>query len=108
MAMTKVGRFWFDYDRVDEVLEELMEVPVDRFTVSKNSEDKIRTLLGLDELEGEMELRAVRNAVVDRIGEMINEAAEVDDTEVMFSCQQQISGITAVIDNELWKRGYEV
>ena len=79
MALTREGRFVFDYDRVDAVLPELMDVSIDRFTVSKNSEDKIRTLLDLENLDTEEELRAVRNAVVRRLSDMQDKLGEVND-----------------------------
>lgn len=97
--MTQIGRFWFDYERVDAVLDELIEVPIDTFTVSKESMDKIRSLLKLDELFDEIELRAVRNAVVDRLHDL-TEKNEADWRKYHLA----MSGITAVIDNELWKR----
>lgn len=107
MAITREGRFVFDYDRVDAVIYDLLEVPIDRFTVSKNSMDKIRTLLDLENIEDEEGLRAVRNAVVRRLGKMQDEIGE-DNFNDLWHLQTQISGITAVIDNELWKRGYPV
>ena len=107
MALTREGRFVFDYDRVDAVLPELMDVSIDRFTVSKNSEDKIRTLLDLENLDTEEELRAVRNAVVRRLSDMQDRLGE-NNFDAVWHLQTQISGITAVIDNELWKRGYPV
>ena len=107
MAITREGRFVFDYDRVDAVIYDLLEVPIDRFTVSKNSMDKISQLLDLDSVDTEEGLRAIRNAVVRRLGSMKNEIGE-DNIKELFHLSTQISGITAVIDNELWKRGYEV
>lgn len=108
MALTQEGRFWFDYDRVDAVLDELMKVPIDRYTVSKSSMDKIKDLLKLDELNEEIELRAVRNAVVDRLYNKMEECDSKNDIDSSFDIHLHISGITAVIDNELWKRGFPV
>lgn len=107
MAITREGRFVFDYDRVDAVLYDLMEVPIDRYTVSKLSMDKIRQLLKLDEIETEEGLRAVRNAVVRRLHSMEDEIGE-DNVSDLWDLHTKISGITAVIDNELWKRGFPV
>ena len=97
--MTQVGRFWFDYERVDAVLDELMEVSIDEFTISNESMQKVRDLLKLDEVTGELELRAIRNAIVDRLHDMI----EKDDSN-WRKINTQMSGLTAVIDNELWNK----
>ena len=97
--MTQNGRFWFDYERVDAVFDQLMEVPIDEFTVSNESMNKIRELLKLDEVSKELELRAIRNAIVDRIHDLI----EKDDSN-WKKLSTQMSGLTAVIDNELWKK----
>jgi hypothetical protein len=107
MAITREGRFVFDYDRVDNVLQDLLDVEVGRHTISKDSMDKVRQLLKLDEIDAEEGLRAVRNAVVRRMSSIRDEIGE-DNIEDLWDLQTQISGITAVIDNELWKRGFEV
>ena len=107
MAITREGRFVFDYDRVDAVLYDLLDVEVGRHTISRDSMDKVRQLLDLDSVDTEEGLRAIRNAVVRRLGSMRDEIGE-DDYEEQFHLSTQISGITAVIDNELWKKGFPV
>lgn len=107
MAITREGRFVFDYDRVDAVLMDLVEVEIGRFTVSKESCERIRKLLGLADLNTEEELRAVRNAVVRRMNSFRDEIGE-DNIKDLWELQTQISGITAVIDNELWNKGFPV
>jgi len=107
MAITREGRFVFDYDRVDAVLQDLLDVEVGRHTISKEGVDKVRQLLKLDEIETEEGLRATRNAVVRRLNSIRDEIGE-DNYEEQYNLSTQISGITAVIDNELWKRGFEV
>ena len=107
MAITREGRFVFDYDRVDAVLMDLVEVEIGKFTVSKKSCERIRELLGLADLNTEEELRAVRNAVVRRMNSFRDEIGE-DNIKDLWELQTQISGITAVIDNELWNKGFPV
>jgi hypothetical protein len=107
MAITREGRFVFDYDRVDAVLQELLDVEIGRYTVSQESFEKIRSLLGLADLNTEEELRAVRNAVVRRMNSVQDEIGE-DNFKDIMALQTQISGITAVIDNELWHKGFPV
>jgi len=107
MAITREGRFVFDYDRVDAVLQELLDVEIGRYTVSQESFEKIRSLLGLADLNTEEELRAVRNAVVRRMNSIQDEIGE-DNFKDIMALQTQISGITAVIDNELWTKGFPV
>lgn len=107
MAITREGRFVFDYDRVDAVLQDLLDVEIGRYTVSQESFEKIRSLLGLADLNTEEELRAVRNAVVRRMNSIQDEIGE-DNFKDIMALQTQISGITAVIDNELWTKGFPV
>lgn len=107
MAITREGRFVFDYDRVDAVLQELLDVEIGRYTVSQESFEKIRSLLGLADLNTEEELRAVRNTVVRRMNSIQDEIGE-DNFKDIMALQTQISGITAVIDNELWTKGFPV
>lgn len=111
MALTKEitrdREYYFDYDRVDTVLQELLDVEIGKFTVSQESFEKIRELLGLADLDTEVELRAVRNAVVRRMNSIMDEIGE-DNFKDMWALQTQISGITAVIDNELWTKGFPV
>jgi hypothetical protein len=107
MAITREGRFVFDYDRVDAVLQDLLDVEVGRHTISRDSMDKVRQLLKLDEIETEEGLRAVRNAIVRRLNSVRDEIGE-DNIEEQWNLQTQISGLVAVIDNELWKRGFPV
>ena len=107
MAITREGRFVFDYDRVDAVLQDLLDVEIGKHTVSQESFEKIRSLLGLADLNTEEELRAVRNAVVRRISSIKDEIGE-DNFKDIMALQTQISGIVAVIDNELWTKGFPV
>lgn len=107
MAITRENGKPFDYDRVDNVLQELLDVEIGRYTVSQESFEKIRSLLGLADLNTEVELRATRNAVVKRMSSIMDEIGE-DNFKDIWALQTQISGITAVIDNELWMKGFPV
>lgn len=117
--ITKEGRFIFDYDTVDAVLDKLLEVEIDEHTVSKKSMDAIADLLDLENRNSEEELRAIRNAVVSRIAAIEKEKAGLaeDGSEIpgqkvnyeeLWKYSNKISGITAVIDHYKWIKGFPV
>ena len=119
MAITKENGYPFDYDRVNSVFNDLVNVEIGRYTVSQESFEKIRSLLGLADLDTEEELRAVRNAVVRIFGKKEREDANIGedgyeipgkkvDYDKMMYWSTKISGITSVIDNELWTKGFPV
>lgn len=91
-------------------IPELLEVKIDRFTVSKESQAKIEEILNIKDAKTEEELRGIRNAVVWFLsGVLENMESEIRvNTKSMLEVSRSISGITAVIDNELRNRGYEV
>lgn len=108
----------FDFDTVNRVFDELSEVEIGRYTVSPESMRKIEKILDLDSKD-EDGLRAVRNAVVVLFGKKEREEANIGedgyaipgkkvDYDRMMFWSNKISGITAVIDEFLWKKGYGV
>lgn len=108
----------FDFDTVNRAFDELAEVEIGRYTVSPESMKKIEKILDLDNRD-EDGLRAIRNAVVVLFGKKEREEANIGedgyeipgkkvDYDKMMYWSTKISGITAVIDNKLWHKGYEV
>ena len=105
----------FDFDTVNENLDRLTNVEIGRVFVSKESAKEISEVLGLDG-KNEEELRAIRNAVVVTLHKIeLKEAGLSEDGdeipgvkvnyERMMFWSNKISGITAVIDEYLWKVG---
>lgn len=84
----------------------------DMFIMPAEIEECKRVLnLSGDMTEGE--LRAMRNAVVRYTSNLKanyrnEETGEIYDAETYFAIHNNMSGITAVIDNILWHKGCEV
>ena len=117
--ITKEGRFVFDYDTVDNCLDELLQVEIGKVFVSNEAVEKIAELLHLEDCETEESLRAIRNAVVVRIAAIEKAKANLDENgneipgkkvnyDEMMKYSNKISGITSVIDSYLWKKGFPV
>ena len=119
MAITKNERgYKFDFDAVNEHFDELAAVEIGRYTVSRESMDKIEKILDLEN-QDEEHLRAIRNAVVSvfhdkemKEANLTEDGEEIPgkkvDYDKMMFWSNKISGITAVIDNVLWTKGYGV
>lgn len=97
------------YDVVAPHIDDLLGVKIDVFTESREAQNQITDMLKLKEAETEDALRGIRNAVVEILSSVIVAILELaDNTDAMWKVQAKINGITAVIDNELWNRGYRV
>ena len=117
--ITREGRFVFDYDTVDNCFDDLINVEIGTMFVSKDAMEKISDLLHLEDATTEEELRAIRNAVVVRISALEKKMANLDEDgneipgkkvnyDEMMKYSNKISGITAVIDDVLWRKGFNV
>lgn len=104
MAITYIKGYAFDYDTVKPVFEEIKNLEIPNFFVPDDVANKIRELFDLDNKKTETELRAVRNAFVD----LWSDFSENFTIEEFKKYRNHLSGITTVIDNELWKKGYSV
>lgn len=114
----------FDFDRVKYSVDDLMKVEgVNRFTLTNDAAKEISTILKLDDCKSEVELRAIRNAVVKTFANLENKVLHInpatgnyfegerpskEDYEIFDKYNMYSSAITCVIDNELWNKGYEV
>ena len=96
--------FVFDYEAVDSVFEDLKKLRIDDFFVSNTDMKKVSELLNLENRKTEKELRAVRNAFVKKWSDFIEDLPY----EEFKKYRNTLSGVTAVIDDYLWKRGFEV
>lgn len=99
--ITREGRFVFDYDTVNGCIKDLLKVEIGKVFVSEESVHRIEELLNLKDKKTEEELRAVRNAVVDVIHDL---SVKTEDRDLQWDYGTKISGITAVIDNWMWKQ----
>ena len=112
--ITEKKGFKFDYDVVDNCFEELINVEIGKIFVSEESAEKIEKLLHLKDKARDIEgLRAIRNAVVDRISTLEKKMANLDEHgeripgkeinyDEMMKYSNKISGITAVIDKYMF------
>lgn len=110
--MTTRDGFNFDFETVNpEAVEKLLKTPgVDSFTISNEGMDYVGKVLGLDRKDlSEEEIRAIRNAVVEELYGKSNNLAEsgAPFKEVM-AVRDVASAVVAVIDHELFRRGYPV
>ena len=108
----------FDYDTVSNRFDELAAVEIGKHFVSKEAMAEIENILDLDNRD-EVGLRALRNAVVVLFCQKKRFEANIGpdgnvlpnekvDYDRLMYWSTKISGITAVIDNVLWKKGYSV
>jgi len=113
----------FDFETVDKVMDKLLKVEgINTFTISDEAMKEVSSLLNLDNHTDENEIRGIRNAVVMRLGNLINEVLHVneygkripgsvttkEDFDKFEHLNSYMSAITAVIDNKLWNGGYAV
>lgn len=97
------------YDVVAPIISELLEVEIDRHSVSKEAQNQITELLKLKEADTEDALRGIRNAVVEIFSNLMGVMYDVaGNRDAMLKVGRSASGITAVIDSELFDRGYRV
>lgn len=92
---------------MNDVIKELKSVEIGELIIDQESIEQVREILAIAERSVES-LRAARNTVVRAFGEMAEEARKNGDMVEFCLCMTKISGITAVIDNELWSRGEHV
>ena len=99
----------FCFAEVAMHITDLLEVKIDRFTVSEESQAKIVEILNLKNACTEDALRGIRNAVVVILSQMAEFVCNTEGfTFKAIEINRSLSGITAVIDHELFSRGYEV
>lgn len=79
----------------------LMEVKIDKYTISKESMNKISEILSLEEKDAE-QLIAIRNGLVKVFSDVLAEAREGNDWELFDKIRPYATGITAVIDSKLF------
>lgn len=85
-------------------IDELMNVKVERFTISNEAMQQIKNILKLEEQSVE-ELRETRNDVVMSLAEMKSEHRNNNNYDAFDNVMIHISGITAVIDEMLFEQG---
>lgn len=83
----------------------LMAVEIDEFFITAEAMAEIKSILNLEGKTAD-ELTAIRNTVVKTLDdEFITPALEENSIEDFRKYNTQMSGITATIDNELFKMG---
>lgn len=82
----------------------LMEVKVDRFTISKESMNEVENILKLEGKDAD-ELTAIRNTIVKTFDDMAHDAREENDYNTFDKVRIHMSSIVAVIDNKLFEIG---
>lgn len=91
----------------------LLEAGIGSVIITGKQVKECTRVLGLEDLESEGELRAMRNAVVRFLGNAKEEYRDMEtgefiDAQKFFQLSDNMSGIVSVIDNILWRKGYEV
>lgn len=81
-------------------LTKLMGLEVDTFVITSEQIKEVRKVLGIDGTKP-AELQAVRNSVVRYFSSMTSVAREISDFETYDKLFNVMSGVLAVIDNEL-------
>lgn len=110
--ITTVKGHEFDYETVDEAMDGLRKITFDRMFVGSGEISQVRNLLHLQGKKPR-EMRAVRNAVVDRFCDLrrkqgiVTENGNVTDYDAFDRISTSISAITSVIDCEIFNRGGE-
>lgn len=113
--ITREDGFVFDYDTVDKNFDKISKLEIGRTFVSPEDVETIEEMFELEKKTVE-ELRAIRNAVVRRIhvvemkaANLTEDGEEIPGTKVnydaMITWSNRMSGITAVIDKWIFKRG---
>ena len=78
-----------------------------RSIINKNEIETVRKFLGLNELKTELELRNMRDMVVLIYNQDIDDAIVRNDSKVARDIADLLSAVVAVIDKELYIKGYE-
>ena len=91
----------------------LLEANIGSMIITGAQVKETERVLGLDDLETENDLRAMRNAVVRFLANAKDEyfdeeSGEFIDSKKYFQLNANMSGIVCVIDNKLFHMGYEV
>ena len=82
----------------------LMEVKVNKFTISKESMNEVKNILKLEGKDVD-ELMAIRNTIVKIFDDMAHDAREENDYNTFDKVRIHMSSIVAVIDNKLFEMG---
>lgn len=83
----------------------VLDVEIDKFFVSEEAIEEIKSILNLEEKTAE-ELTAIRNTMVRTINdEFIDPAIADNDYKEYDKYSTKLSGITAVIDHQLYRMG---
>ena len=77
------------------------------FTTAEEAE-QVRRTLGLKLLNSELELRNMRDMAVMYFGRLADRAMAEEKRDEFRKTWNTMQSVTAVIDDELWKRGYSV
>lgn len=85
-------------------VKKLVNMEIGLHVITKEDIDKIIEILNLDEINDVEELRAVRNSVVLYLGDYEEIYGEFDEKK-SFQIMTNISGITAVIDDKMFRLG---
>lgn len=91
----------------DSQVEALMRVPVETFTVSDESISRFREMLEIDSQLSDEDLQALRNGAVFALATKSSILREKEDPRY-WDAQKTMSAITAIIDEEKYKRGMAV
>lgn len=85
-------------------VKKLADMEIGLHVITKEDIDKVIEILNLDEINDVEELRAVRNSVVLYLGDYEEIYGEFDEKK-SFQIMTNISGITAVIDDKMFRLG---
>ena len=78
------------------------------FITTAEDAKKVRDILGLGEMETELELRNMRDMLVMMTNILMDRADFEDDRNEAFRLMNNMQSATAVIDGKLWEMGFEV
>lgn len=92
----------FSTTEIVKLTVKLMEVKIDKYTISRDSMNKISEILSLEEKDAE-QLIAIRNWLTKIFSEVSAEAREDNDWELFDKIRLYANGITAVIDSKLFE-----
>lgn len=107
MKTTFIDGHWFA-ELNNEQKHFIETVPIGDFVISEEHVEKVKKVLNLEKITSEGDLRAIRNSVVKHLDKKFEEYQDDIDIKLAKRFLTNISGITHVIDNELFKRGFEV
>lgn len=94
----------------DNVLNTLIDLKgINEMFIEPEAVDEVRSLLFIGSMfSTEEELRGVRNGIVKDFSILKDKAFNDNQPERWFRLRDVSSAVVAVIDEELFKRGYEV